>query len=75
VCAPTPGKVVFAVSETPVNFHTFARLFRDVLGCRDALYLDGSISEFYVDGEGYSGAPAFMLKPYAGIFAVFDKPS
>lgn len=71
VCAKTPSRVVFAVSETPVNFHTFARLFRDGLGCRDALYLDGSISQFYVDGEGYSGAPSFMLKPYAGIFAVF----
>ncbi|HEX5306838.1 MAG TPA: phosphodiester glycosidase family protein [Dyella sp.] len=71
VCARTPTRVVFAVSETPVNFHTFARLFRDALGCRDALYLDGSISQFYVDGEGYSGAPTFLLKPYAGIFAVF----
>lgn len=73
VCARTPNQVVFAVSETPVNFHTFARLFRDALGCRNALYLDGTISQVYVDGEGYSGAPAFMLKPYAGMFAVFGK--
>jgi uncharacterized protein YigE (DUF2233 family) len=72
VCAKTPHQVVFAVSEAPVNFHTFARLFRDALGCRDALYLDGSISQFYLDGEGYFGAPAFLVKPYAGIFAVFD---
>jgi uncharacterized protein YigE (DUF2233 family) len=71
VCARTSTEVVFAVSEGPVNFHTFARLFRDELGCRDALYLDGTISQFYVDGEGYAGAPAFMVKPYAGIFAVF----
>ncbi|MEO8811046.1 MAG: phosphodiester glycosidase family protein [Rhodanobacter sp.] len=71
VCAKTPTDVVFAVSAAPVNFHTFARLFRDQLGCRDALYLDGSISQMYVDGEGFSGAPAFMVKPYAGIFAVF----
>jgi uncharacterized protein YigE (DUF2233 family) len=71
VCAKTPTEVVFAVSETPVNFHTFGRLFRDALGCRDALYLDGSISQFYLDGDGYAGAPAFMVKPYAGIFAVF----
>jgi len=74
VCARTPNEVVFAVSEAPVNFHTFARLFRDQLGCRDALYLDGSISQLYVDGQGYAGAPAFMVKPYAGIFAVFSKP-
>ena len=71
VCARTPRQVVFAVSEAPVNFHTFARLFRDELGCRDALFLDGTISQFYLDGEGYTGAPTFMVKPYAGIFAVF----
>lgn len=74
VCAQTPGKVVFAVSEVPVNFHAFATLFRDQLGCRDALYLDGSISQLYVDGQDYAGAPNFMVKPYAGIFAVFAKP-
>ena len=60
----------FAVSASPVNFHTFASLFRDKLGCRDALYLDGTLSQIYVDGN-YYGAPAFMVKPYAGIFAVF----
>jgi uncharacterized protein YigE (DUF2233 family) len=74
VCAKSPHEVVFAVSEAPVNFHTFGRLFRDKLGCRDALYLDGSISQFYIDGEGYAGSPAFMVKPYAGIFAVFAQP-
>lgn len=74
VCAKTPNEVVFAVSEAPVNFHTFGRLFRDKIGCRDALYLDGSISQMYVDGQGYAGAPAFLVKPYAAIFTVFDKP-
>ena len=74
VCAQTPTEVVFAVSEAPVNFHDFASLFRDQLGCRDALYLDGSISQLYVDGRDYAGAPNFMVKPYAGIFAVFAKP-
>jgi uncharacterized protein YigE (DUF2233 family) len=73
VCARSPDEVIFAVSESPVNFHAFARLFRDELHCRDALFLDGTISQMYVDGEGYSGAPPFMLKPYAGMFAVFDK--
>ncbi|MEO9080241.1 MAG: phosphodiester glycosidase family protein [Rhodanobacter sp.] len=74
VCAQTPTEVAFAVSEIPVNFHTFASLFRDQLGCRDALYLDGSISQLYVDARDYAGAPNFMVKPYAGIFAVFAKP-
>ncbi|HET6554495.1 MAG TPA: phosphodiester glycosidase family protein [Dyella sp.] len=75
VCARTSHQVVFAVSEAPVNFHTFARLFKEQLGCHDALYLDGTISQFYVDGEGYAGAPTFMVKPYAGIFAVFAQPT
>ncbi|MEO7072364.1 MAG: phosphodiester glycosidase family protein [Rhodanobacter sp.] len=74
VCAKTPTQVVFAVSEVPVNFHAFARLFREHIGCRDALYLDGTISQVYVDGADYAGAPGFMVKPYAGIFAVFDRP-
>ncbi|MEN8213075.1 MAG: phosphodiester glycosidase family protein [Pseudomonadota bacterium] len=42
------GGVVFAISNTPVNFYTFAALFRDQLDCDNALYLDGSISEMYL---------------------------
>ena len=70
VCAPNPHTAVFTVSEEPVNFYSFARFFSDRLGCRNALYLDGSISQLYADGD-YYGAPDFMVKPYAGIFAVF----
>ncbi|WP_040675640.1 phosphodiester glycosidase family protein [Rhizobium grahamii] len=33
--------VRFAISEDRVNFHDFARLFRDHLACRNALFLDG----------------------------------
>ncbi|TAN06421.1 MAG: hypothetical protein EPN38_08805 [Rhodanobacteraceae bacterium] len=71
VCVRKPAEAVFAVSTAPVNFYTFAQLFRDKLGCRNALYLDGTLSQIYVDGD-YYGAPAFMVKPYAGIFAVFS---
>lgn len=71
VCARSAHKVVFAISKTPVNFHTFARLFRDKLGCRDALYLDGTLSQFYVNGHQY-GPPGFMVKPWAGMFGVFE---
>lgn len=38
---------VFAISERPVTFGTFARLFKDDLGCRNALFLDGSVSSLY----------------------------
>lgn len=35
------GAVRFAISVDVVNFHDFARLFRDHLHCPDALFLDG----------------------------------
>ncbi len=75
VCAPTADRVEFVVSAAPVNFHEFARVFRDRLGCRDALYLDGTLSRIWTADDGYSGAPAFMVKPYVGMFAVFAGPS
>jgi len=40
-------KVIFAITEDAVNFHEFASFFRDRLKCRNALYLDGSISGLY----------------------------
>lgn len=33
--------VIFAITEEPVNFHSFGRLFRDVLKTPNALFLDG----------------------------------
>ncbi|PDS77916.1 phosphodiester glycosidase family protein [Rhizobium sp. L43] len=37
----TGRTIRFAISEDGVNFHDFARLFRDRLKCPDALFLDG----------------------------------
>ena len=37
----SPTMVHFAISDGLVNFDEFARLFRDVLGCDNALFLDG----------------------------------
>lgn len=39
--------VVFAISSDPVTFTQFGELFRVTLGCRNALFLDGSISSLY----------------------------
>jgi uncharacterized protein YigE (DUF2233 family) len=47
VGAPDPHTLVFAISEGSVNFHSFARLFRDHLDCDNALFLDGSISSLH----------------------------
>ncbi len=47
VGVPSPDIALFVISEEPVNFYEFARLFRDQLGCRDALFFDGSVSSLY----------------------------
>ena len=47
VGACTGGAVAFAIADEPVTFDAFARLFRDGLGCQNALFLDGSVSSLY----------------------------
>ena len=44
------GTIVAVISDRPVNFHRFARLFRDVFKTPNALFLDGSISRLYAPG-------------------------
>jgi len=39
------GGAAFVISETPVSFGKMARFFRDELAARDALFLDGDISQ------------------------------
>lgn len=53
------GVPVFAISDAPVSFGKFARLFAGPLGCRNALYLDGSVSSLWgpVNGRMDSFAP------------------
>lgn len=41
------GRAHFVISEGPVSFGKLARLFRDVLKVRNALYLDGSVSALW----------------------------
>lgn len=45
-------RVVFAISETPVTFHEFGTLYRDVLGLPQALYFDGRVSRLYAPEIG-----------------------
>jgi uncharacterized protein YigE (DUF2233 family) len=47
VGACSGGAVAFAIADEPVTFDAFARLFRDGLGCQNALFLDGSVSSLY----------------------------
>jgi uncharacterized protein YigE (DUF2233 family) len=67
VCA-MGGKAVFVISEGRVNFYEFARYFRDVLKCRNALYLDGSVSSLYSPALGRNDYRA-DLGPIIGVIA------
>lgn len=46
------GAPVFAISDSLVSFGKFARLFREALGCRNALYFDGSVSSLWDPANG-----------------------
>ena len=47
------GQVLhLVISDAPVNFHHFARFFRDHLGVNQALYFDGRVSRLYAPGIG-----------------------
>jgi uncharacterized protein YigE (DUF2233 family) len=58
-------RAVFAISDGEVNFHAFARLFRDELGLSDALYFDGNISRLYAPELGRHDA-GFPMGPIVG---------
>jgi len=44
------GKVVFLITEKPVNLYTFASIFKEHFNCDNALYLDGAISDAFIPG-------------------------
>lgn len=56
----------FAISEGPVTFTDFARLFRDRLGTPNALFLDGSVSSLMAPGLDRTGFRS--LGPMIGVF-------
>lgn len=63
--------VVFAISDQPVSFGAFGRLFRDELKTPDALYLDGSISSIYAPDVGRRD----WLYPVGPIIGVVARPN
>lgn len=58
--------VFFAISDTAVTFHAFASLFRDYLGAKDALFLDGQVSRLYAPGIGRN-EPGLDMGPIIGV--------
>ncbi|MFW5641495.1 MAG: phosphodiester glycosidase family protein [Roseicyclus sp.] len=66
-------RMVLAIADAPVNFHHFARLFRDRLGTPNALYLDGRVSRLHAPGIGRSDI-GFPVGPIIGT-VVRDAPA
>ena len=62
----SPHEVVFAISEQPVTFYEFATLFRNGLGCKDALFLDATVSSLYATNLGRCDVRA-SLGPIIGV--------
>ncbi len=48
----TPGEVYIVISEGEVNLYDFASVFKEQLHCRDALYLDGCVSQMSLPARG-----------------------
>jgi uncharacterized protein YigE (DUF2233 family) len=63
------GQVVFAISNGAVTFYRFASLFRDTLGCNNALFLDGSISALYAPNLGRDD----FIKPLGPMIGAVEK--
>jgi uncharacterized protein YigE (DUF2233 family) len=65
------GTVLFAISDSPVAFGAFARLFRNGLKCHDALFLDGGTAPaLYVPAASRAGNSFIGLGP---MIAVYEK--
>jgi uncharacterized protein YigE (DUF2233 family) len=58
-------RAVFVISNDRVNFHRFARFFRDALGLPDALYFDGKISRLHAPAIGRNDI-GFAMGPMVG---------
>lgn len=61
-------RVVFAISDWPVTFYEFGRLFRDGLGLPQALYFDGNVSRLHAPAIGRSDG-GFAMGPIVGVIA------
>jgi uncharacterized protein YigE (DUF2233 family) len=67
----SPTEVHFVITKDRVSFYEFARFFRDGLGCRNALFLDGGVAPgLYAPELGRNDAPGHG--GYGPIIAVVD---
>ena len=62
-----PRTAWFAISDEPVSFGRFARFFRDRLGCRNALFFDGTVSSLWDPAAGRRD-DGYPIGPMVAVF-------
>lgn len=62
------NEAVFLISKQPVNFYDFAMTFKAYFGCKNALYLDGVISDIYLPEKSMLGGE----EEFSGIIGVVE---
>jgi uncharacterized protein YigE (DUF2233 family) len=62
------NSVVFAISESEVSFGEFARLFRDRLRCKNALFLDGGSATSFYSAVLRRNSGFLPLGPIIGVY-------
>jgi len=67
------GRVVFIISDNPVNFYDFALVFKEVFKCSSALYLDGAISEMYISEKLLANSKAVINGNFGPLISVTQK--
>ncbi len=64
--SPDGTRMWMVISDQPVNFHHFARFFRDYLETPNALYFDGRVSRLHAPDIGRSDL-GFPVGPIIGV--------
>ncbi|RZW11070.1 MAG: hypothetical protein EX266_02875 [Rhodobacteraceae bacterium] len=65
------GRLLAVISNQRVNFHRFARFFRDVLQAPNALYFDGKVSRLYAPDRARHDI-GFPMGPILGVVRPAD---
>jgi uncharacterized protein YigE (DUF2233 family) len=70
----SPDEVYIVISKGEVNLYDFASVFREQLHCRNALYLDGCVSQMYLPARNvYVPEQRQCKKELVGMLAVVKR--
>lgn len=70
----SPDEVYVVISTSEVNLYDIASVFQEQLHCRDALYLDGCVSQMYLPARGvYLPGQRQCSKELVGLLGVVKR--